>query len=291
MSEYPYWIVDVFCAAAFGGNPLAVIPAAEGLSSEQMQHIAREFNFSETTFVLPPANPENTAHFRIFTPSRELPFAGHPTLGTAWVIGQEQALPRPAELRLEAGVGLLKVRLEADAARFQVALQPKFSALETAIADLARLLGLSEQDIAAQPVIASCGLPFALVPLTGLDAIGRARLSLPLDDPLFSDWPVLKELYLYCHQTVSAEPDLHTRMFAPGAGVAEDPATGSAASALAAWLASRQPDGCYELEIEQGIEMGRPSRIKTRVEKRDEQLQVFVSGQVRPFSRGVLWIH
>ncbi|HEY9843254.1 MAG TPA: PhzF family phenazine biosynthesis isomerase, partial [Candidatus Obscuribacterales bacterium] len=125
----------------------------------------------------------------------------------------------------------------------------------------------------------------------GLDAMARARLTRPLDDRVFERWPALKDVYLYCRQTVSKQVQLHTRMFAPWAGVAEDPATGSAASALAAWLAHQQAgDGEFEWAIEQGLEMGRPSRIQTRVVKTAGRLDVFVSGQVVAFSQGTLQI-
>lgn len=291
MSEYAYWIVDVFTDQRFGGNPLAVIPQAEGLTTAQMQAIAREFNFSETTFVLPPQQASHTACFRIFTPLRELPFAGHPTVGTAWVLGQEKGLAA-ADLSLEAGVGLLKVQLNGNRASFQVAQQPAFRPLDLPLAELATLLGLDESELGPRAaVIASCGLAFVLVPIQSLKAIARARLSKSLEDPLFSVWPALKELYLYTFETISEQAAVHARMFAPGAGVAEDPATGSAAAALAAWLAHEETlDGEFAWQIEQGLEMGRPSRIETRVLKSAGQLDVFVSGQVVPFSRGVLQI-
>ncbi|HEY9838854.1 MAG: PhzF family phenazine biosynthesis protein [Candidatus Sericytochromatia bacterium] len=292
MSEYAYWIVDVFTAERFGGNQLAVIPQAEGLTGEQMQAIAREFNYSETTFVLPPEDPTHTASFRIFTPARELPFAGHPTVGTAWVLGQERQLALPADLALEAGVGLLRVRLEAYQATFQVARQPEFGELDVTRTELADLLGLVPADLGpAEPVSSSCGLAFALVELKGLESIARARLTRSLSDPIFEKWPVLKDLYMYSFETVDPGVDLHTRMFAPGAGVAEDPATGSAASALAAWLAHQQArEGEFAWTIEQGLEMGRPSRISTRVVKSGGKQDVFVSGQVVPFSQGRLRI-
>lgn len=288
-SGYAYWIVDVFTDRRFGGNQLAVIPDACGLSGEQMQAIAREFNYSETTFVLPPERAGHTARFRIFTPTRELPFAGHPTVGTAWVLSQERGLAE-AELGLEAGVGLLRVRLAGDQATFQVAQAPSFEDIDIPAAQLASLLGLDADDL-GPPTLASCGLAFALVPVNSLAAIGRARMSKAPDDPSFAKWPALKELYLYSFETVSPEAQLHTRMFAPSAGVAEDPATGSAASALAAWLAHAEAgDGTFIKVIEQGLEMSRPSRIETKVVKSGETLDVFVTGQVVPFSRGKLMV-
>lgn len=287
MSDYTYHIVDVFTDTRFGGNQLAVIPDARGLDSETMQRIAREFNYSETTFVLPPEVASHTAHFRIFTPVRELPFAGHPTVGTAWVLGQERGLPAGSELVLEAGVGLLKVALSEHGARFQVAVQPEFGNLDVSRHDLARMLGLQADDLAGEAAVASCGIPFALVPLSGLDALRRARLSLAGDDALFQRWPALGKLYLYSRESEVADADLQTRMFGPSVGVPEDPATGSAASALAAWLAEREPgDGSYRRVIAQGLEMGRPSRIETEVLRQQGQYQVFVAGGVVPFSRG-----
>lgn len=291
---YDYWIVDVFSAERFGGNQLAVITDARGLESAEMQQIAREFNFSETTFVLPPQSAEHSAHFRIFTPARELPFAGHPTVGTAWVLAQERRLSSPAQLSLEAGVGLLKVEVESSKACFEVAQAPSFEPLDIELQSLAELLDLSPEELAA-PTVASCGLPFALIPVKSLQAIARARLKAPLDAEIFRRCPALKEVYLYCFETHNPACQVHTRMFAPGAGVAEDPATGSAASALAAWLATEQKteqeaEGKYEYLIEQGLEMGRPSLIQTRVLKSSAGLRVFVSGQVVPFSRGKLFV-
>lgn len=290
MSEYNYWIVDVFTTTRFGGNQLAVIPDARGLDSETMQQIAREFNYSETTFVLPPDNPENSARFRIFTPTRELPFAGHPTVGTAWVLAQERGLKSSSELRLEAGVGLLKVQLTEQGASFQVAVQPEFSPLDVPLADLAQVLGLQPDQLGSnKPVVSSCGLPFALVHLQSLEAMAQARMTLQADDPFLIRWSALQKLYLYSFETVHTSSDVHARMYAPTVGVAEDPATGSAASALAAWLGYQETeDGEYSWRIEQGIEMGRPSFIDTRVLKAQRRLDVFVRGQVVSFSRGVL---
>ncbi len=286
-STYPYWIVDVFTQIRFGGNQLAVITDARGLDTQTMQQIAREFNYSETTFVLPPDNAEHSAKFRIFTPNRELPFAGHPTVGTAWVLGQERSLPEGSELNLEAGVGLLKVRLTDSGACFQIAVQPEFSSLDVPLSELAQALGLKLSDIGLnKPVVSSCGLPFALVHLNSLKAIQTARIR--TDDDFLTHWPTLQKLYLYCFETEQADTDIHTRMFAPSVGVAEDPATGSAASALAAWLAAQQSDGEYSWRIEQGIEMGRPSLIKTRAVKDSGRIDIFVSGSVVPFSQGTI---
>jgi trans-2,3-dihydro-3-hydroxyanthranilate isomerase len=272
-----YITVDVFTDRAFGGNPLAVVLDAGGLSTAQMQAIASEFNYSETTFVLPPRDAAHDAQVRIFTVNKEIPFAGHPNVGTAFVLATQAAKP-PARLEFEEGAGLVPVAIlqeegsavgaELTAPRALTRLTP-FSA-----AQAATCISLPEGEIRTDrhpPQIVSVGLPFLVVEVASRDALRRARpdaaafaRTFPCDG---SD-----AIYLYTRDVPPAEKpcDLQARMFHPGSsGLSEDPATGSATVAAAALLAdlSGERDGELRLRIGQGVDMGRPSLLLTRVRK------------------------
>lgn len=264
MREFRYFTCDVFTERAFGGNPLAVVVDARGLDSAEMQAIAREFNYSETTFVTPPADPRSTARVRIFTPGAELPFAGHPTVGTAFVLasaGESDA----REMVFEEGVGPVPVRVDRDAENrvsgctLTAARLPERGPAPPDRDSIAAMLGLAGQDLAEPAEAWSCGLPFLVVPLVSVVALERARLDL-------ERWRALLGSYITQKVYPIAQADASTwraRMFAPGSGVPEDPATGSAAAALAGWLAQRsvEESGRLKWEIRQGEEIGRPSRI------------------------------
>lgn len=264
MREFSYFTCDVFTQHAFGGNPLAVIADARGLDDPEMQAIAREFNYSETTFVLPPSDPRRTARVRIFTPGGELPFAGHPTVGTAFVLastGRSDA----NEMVFEEGVGPVPVRVDRNADRrvarctLTAARLPECGPAAPDTASIAAMLGLAGPDLAEPAEAWSCGLPFLVVPLASVEALQRARL-----DP--ERWRELLSRYVTQNVYPIAQVDAsnwRARMFAPGSGVAEDPATGSAAAALAGWLVRRAgaTSGALHWEIRQGEEIGRPSRI------------------------------
>src|ERR1700681_3305229 len=255
-----YITVDVFTDRAFGGNPLAVVLDAGGLSTAQMQAIASEFNYSETTFVLPPQDPTHDAQVRIFTVNREIPFAGHPNVGTAFVLATQAARP-PARLKFEEGAGIVPVEILQDGGRAVSAGQA------------AACISLSPGDIRTDrqpPLIVSVGLPFLVVELASRDALRRARpdaaafaRTFPCDG---SD-----AVYFYTRDVPGAEGcDLQARMFFPGlSGLTEDPATGSATVAAAALLAdlSGERDGELKLRVGQGVDMGRPSLLLTRVRK------------------------
>jgi trans-2,3-dihydro-3-hydroxyanthranilate isomerase len=272
-----YITVDVFTDRAFGGNPLAVVLDAGGLSTAQMQAIATEFNYSETTFVLPPRDAANDAQVRIFTVNREIPFAGHPNVGTAYVLASRAATP-PARLKFEEGAGLVPVEILREAGKVAAAeltapqglskLSP-FSAEQAA-----SCLSLSAADIRTDrhpPRIFSVGLPFLMVEVASREALRRARpdaaafaAAFPRDD---SD-----AVYFYTRDVPPAERplDLQARMFHPGSsGLSEDPATGSATVAAAAMLAdlASEREGELKLRIGQGVDMGRPSLLLTRVVK------------------------
>ncbi len=272
-----YLTVDVFTDRAFGGNPLGVVLDAGGLSIAQMQAIAREFNYSETTFVLPPADPAHDAQVRIFTVNREIPFAGHPNVGTAFVLATQAAKP-PARLLFEEKAGLVPVEIMTEQGRVVstefTAPQPLKRMSQLSAEQAAACLSLSAGDVKTDrhvPQIISVGLPFLAVELSSRDALRRAKPdaaafanTFPLDG---SD-----AIYFYTRDVPASEKpcELQARMFHPGAsGLSEDPATGSATAAAAALLADLDSmrDGELKLSIGQGVDMGRPSLLLTRVRK------------------------
>jgi trans-2,3-dihydro-3-hydroxyanthranilate isomerase len=272
-----YITVDVFTDRAFGGNPLAVVLDAGGLSTTQMQAIATEFNYSETTFVLPPRDSANDAQVRIFTPKREIPFAGHPNVGTAFVLAGRAARP-PARFLFEEGAGLVPVDFLQEAGRIvgaELTAPQALSKLAQLSAEQAAGCGsLPAADIRTerhQPQIISVGVPFLVAELNSRDALRRASpdavafaRTLPRDGAF--------AVYFYTRDVPAAEKpcDLQARMFFPGSsGLIEDPATGSATVAAAAMLAdlAGERDGELKLRIGQGVDMGRPSLLLTRVVK------------------------
>jgi trans-2,3-dihydro-3-hydroxyanthranilate isomerase len=284
--RYRFVTLDVFTDRAFGGNPLAVLPEAGGLSEAAMQAVAREFNYSETTFVLPPLDPANTARVRIFTPAREIPFAGHPNIGTAIALVAIGAVPVAGggtTLRFEEAAGLVPVAVEtrgAEPIRAELTVPVLPTVGEALEAEaVAAMLGLAAADLRTEshpPSLVSAGLPFLIVELAGLDALGRASLGPEAALPGGATG-----VQLYTRDTGEPGVDLRVRMFAPGAGVAEDPTTGSAAAGLVGLLALRDPvpGGELRLVIRQGVEMGRPSRIEARAVRRGGALaSVHVAG-------------
>jgi len=272
-----YITVDVFTDRAFGGNPLAVVLDAGGLSTAQMQAIASEFSYSETTFVLPPRDSANDAQVRIFTVNREIPFAGHPNVGTAFVLATQAAKP-PARWRFEEGAGLVPVEILTERGVVigaELTAPQRLSKLTRFDAEqAAACISLSAADIRTDrhpPLIATVGLPFLMVELNSREALRRAKpdaaafaRTFPCDD---SD-----AVYFYTSEVPEAEKpcDLQARMFHPGSsGLSEDPATGSATVAAAALLAdlASERDGELKLRIGQGVDMNRPSLLLTRVRK------------------------
>jgi trans-2,3-dihydro-3-hydroxyanthranilate isomerase len=269
-----YHVLDVFTERRFTGNPLAVVLAADELDGEQMQVIAREFNLSETVFVLKPANPAHTARVRIFTPAAELPFAGHPTVGAAALLAEvnNAALPLPSEalIVLEAQVGILRVgvRLRDDLApfaEFDAPVLPEDKGELPQRERLAAALSLIPAEIDFEnhkPTKFAAGNTAAFVPVASLDAIAKARVAPNHWDAVMKDQGVMGVL-LYCRETVHTTSAFHARFFAPDMGIPEDPATGSAAVSLAGAIHrfDELPDGLHKRIIEQGYEMGRPSII------------------------------
>ncbi len=292
-----FYTLDVFTRAPLTGNPLAVVTEAEGLDGGRMQAISREFNLSETVFVLPPDNPAHTAKLRIFTPAGELPFAGHPTVGTAVLLAQLQGL-ESARLILEEGLGPVPVTLDGITssgghAVFTAPALPRAAGTPPDVSVLARVLGLEKRDIGFDgfaPALVAAGPVFACVPVAGLEAMGRARINPALWQKELAGRPG-EDLYLFCPQAVDDACDFHTRMFAPAMGVAEDPATGSAATALAAVLheAVQPEEGTHAWRLEQGLEMGRPGFLDLELDVAGGRMRaVRVGGHAVRISEGKL---
>ena len=264
--------LDVFTDRRFAGNPLAVVLDAERLDDEAMQAIAREFNHPETVFVFPPSDPDRRARVRIFTPARELPFAGHPTVGTAVLLALRDGAPAGGELVLEESIGPVRCVVEASAggrgrARFAIPQLPAEAGPAPDGAAIAAALGLAPAELGElAPARWSAGLPYTIVPLATRAAVARCRPDPARFDAVFGQGGAPGAVYVFCRETVEPGRSFHARMFAPGMGVPEDPATGSAVAAFAGMLAPRLPDGSHEIAIEQGYEMGRPGLIRLAAE-------------------------
>jgi trans-2,3-dihydro-3-hydroxyanthranilate isomerase len=294
-----FYTADVFTTQAFGGNPLAVFPQAAAISSDRMQAIARELNLSETVFVLPPETATGTRRLRIFTPASEIPFAGHPTVGTAFVLAAIGELPLTGEttaIVFEEGVGPVSVTIRSQAG------QPVFSELEAAqrpiiqpiarsLTELGAIVGLAAVDLEVpgwQPATASCGLPFSVIPVRDSAALAAARLDLGRWEQTLASSEA-PQVYLV---TGLGSDRLTVRMFAPALGIAEDPATGSAAAALGGYLVAGRslPDGDYQWAIAQGAAVQRPSELTVRVTLLDGLVdRVRVGGCSVLMSEGVIY--
>lgn len=275
MARYRFLTCDVFTEARFGGNQLAVLPDARGLTTAQMQQIAREFNFAESTFVLP--SERHTRQVRIFTPANEMPFAGHPNVGTAFVlatIGELGPLGPETTIVFDEIAGPVPIRITRGGSGIWCELtapQPISVGSECSVALLASAASLAVDDIVTTthaPQVASVGAPFLFAELRDREALAAARPNL---DGLEAVSRAGHPGYVHLYVRSGDDFDLRARMFAPEAGVLEDPATGSANVALAAMLAHLDPrrDGEFTWRIAQGVEMGRPSVLDARAVKRD----------------------
>ena len=297
---YTFYTADVFTDTLFGGNQLGIIPDARGLTTEQMLAIAREFNYSESTFVFPPENPAHTRRVRIFTPGGEVPFAGHPTVGTAHVLAAIGEVPLTgAETRivLEENVGPVPVVIRArdgkpDFAQLSVAMLPQVSEPTVSRERLASILSLDVDDMldgAYEPQTVSCGLPFLLVPLKDRKAVGRSRLRLDQWEESLQGTPS-EMVMVFAADPERPGSDMRARMYGPAVSVVEDPATGSACACLAGYLAARTPrDGTLRWVVEQGFELGRPSIIEIEADKQDGAITaVRVGGRTVLVSKGEL---
>ncbi len=282
-----YVTCDVFTDVPFGGNQLAVFPDADGVPDALMQRIARELNLAETVFVQRSAR--HTCRVRIFTPARELPFAGHPTVGAACVLSALDRLGGSTEIVFEEGVGPVPVSISGATATLTAAQLPEVTPAPVDATQAAELLGLAPAEVIGEPCVVSCGVPFVLVPLHTRAALGHARLRLDAWDRLLGHAAV-RELYPVTRDAIDGF-DLQVRMFAPAFGIPEDPATGGAAAAVAGWLAQSEPrDGrTLRWTLAQGFEMGRPSRLVVEADTRDGAVSaVRVSGQTVLMARAEL---
>ena len=314
--RYRFVTADVFTDQPFGGNPLAVFLDGRGLSTRTMQRVAREMNLSETVFVLPPDDIQNTRCLRIFTPAVELPFAGHPTVGAAFVLAALGELPRfleapgevsEEEIRIvfEEGVGPVPVAIRMAEgkpvfAQLSVAKLPEVGAPPPATADVAAMLSLQPEDVLDDgrdfPQAFSCGAEFLFVPLRDLGAVRRARLRADLCERLLgTSGP--QEVYLFSYGGELAGSDLHARMFSASLGIGEDPATGAAVAALGGYLGTRaretapEADATLRWTVEQGFEAGRPSLLYLEVDKNGGQIAaVRVGGSAVLMGEGTLEI-
>ncbi len=287
-----YLIVDVFGDEKFKGNQLAVFLDAGALDEAEMQSLAREMNFPESTFILD-SKPNDTGWpVRIFTPRVEVPFAGHPTLGTSWVIANELLDARPDTITLDLKVGPIPVRFETDEhgeLMWMTQNQPEFMDGPPA-EDVAAALGLDVADIDARFPIqrVSTGLPFLLVPIVSLASVRRARVRGEAYDALCAEDH--KAIFFFTEDTVDPTNRVHARMFADAFGVPEDPATGSANGCLAAWLVRHRYFGSAEIDltVEQGVEMGRTARLHLRASEIEGTFSIRVGGRVVPVAEGSL---
>lgn len=287
-----YLTLDVFTDRMFGGNQLAVFPDAREIPEELLLAITREFNFSEVTFCYPAADAAHTRRVRIFTPGAEVPFAGHPTIGTAAALALREGVlgaSRDGRLTFALGVGTVPVDVRVETedrawAELSVAKLPELGPAVPTLNTLAEILSLEAGDLvggALSPQAVSCGIPFLLVPLKSLDALARARVRMDRwEQTLQKSWA--PEILIAARDPEGGAQHWRARMFAPGLNVPEDPATGSAIAAFGGWLALKdsRPDADLAWTVEQGVEMGRPSRLAVRVEKRDGKVSaVRVAGQ------------
>lgn len=274
-----YLTADVFTDSQFGGNQLAVFPDAADIDPALMQTIAREFNYSETTFVLPPTDPRHTAKVRIFTPGGELQFAGHPTIGTAHVlasIGAVALTDGETRIVLEEGVGPVPVTIrtrggQPDFCQLTAARLPEIGPPAPSAAILADMLSLSAAEVLdaeMRPEAVSCGTPFLFVPLRDIASVRRARLKLDRWETALGGF-ITNKVFVFAMEGEREGSNVHARMFAPGIGVPEDPATGSAAVGLGGYLGARdaRASGTLRWIVEQGFEMGRPSILEVEADK------------------------
>ncbi|WP_066797263.1 PhzF family phenazine biosynthesis protein [Sphingomonas soli] len=287
MRDYQYFTVDVFTDKRFGGNPLAVFPDAAGLDAATMQALAAELNYSETTFVLPPRDPANTAQVRIFNRTSEMPFAGHPNVGTAFVLAQ---LGRASGnvLRFEEISGLIAVRLGENGGAADIdAPQPLTIKESLPTKGIASCLSLGSESIVATshaPLRASVGVDFVLAEVAG-EALSRAAPDLGAYHRLAAQFPQLEgrlSIFLYA----SEGADVRARMFAPLAGTWEDPATGSANATLAALRLQLSGAGELAYRAVQGVEMGRPSHLSVRAWRSADGVRAGVGGNCVSVFRG-----
>jgi trans-2,3-dihydro-3-hydroxyanthranilate isomerase len=285
--QIPFFIVDVFGIEKYSGNQLAVFPNATGISDKEMQQIARETNFSETTFITAMDKEKHEYNVRIFTPGNEVPFAGHPTLGTAHIIFENFLQPNISELTLNVKAGKIPV-IRKDEIVWMKQIQPQFGR-NFDRKSIAQILNINETDVRTDFPIeqVSTGLPFILVPLKTIEALKKAKVNKDLARELLKDSPV-KEFMIFCTQSYSSEDTISTRVFVEEFGIPEDPATGSANGCLAAYLLKYNTlnTNQIDLSVAQGYEIGRPSRLFLKAKLFENKFDINVGGQVKLIAEG-----
>jgi len=287
-----FYIVDVFAEEKYAGNQLAVFRGAKALSDVDMQRIAKEMNFSETTFILSDEKCEGGYDVRIFTPETELPFAGHPTLGTAYVIQHEIVKEPVDEVVLNLKVGQIPVTFSYDGKHADILwmkqLNPVFDqTLDAGLISEVLSLDLRDVDERFPVQEVSTGVPCIIVPLKTLDALKRARISRDRYFEFVKDTQA-KTILIFCPETYKKENDLNVRFFADYYGVPEDPATGSGNGCLAGYLVKHRYFGKdrIDIRVEQGYEIGRPSLLLLKAEEKGEEIDVYVGGKVVMVAKG-----
>lgn len=291
MRTFAFDTVDVFTDRRFGGNPLAVFKDARGLSDDEMQKLAFEFNLSETTFILPPESAANTARVRIFNRTTEMAFAGHPSIGTAYVMARAGVV-KSDQLRLEVPAGIVAVELERDATGEVVggkitAPQPLSTGPEISTSTIATCLGLAEADVITAthtPIVGSMGNPYIFAELHH-NAVARCVPDLISFRGALAAYPELGNRFsVLAYACDGAE--IHARMFAPLSGTWEDPATGSANAPLAGLLLRHSTQDDVAFTVRQGEEMGRPSLLRITASRRGSEITATVAGHCVPVFRG-----
>jgi trans-2,3-dihydro-3-hydroxyanthranilate isomerase len=288
MGKLTFYIVDVFAEKKYTGNQLAVFRRAEVLSSDEMQHIAREINFSETTFILSEEQRNGGFEVRIFTPKEEVPFAGHPTLGTAHIIRNEILQGKAEKVFLNLKVGQIPVTFSQDGYCWMKQIEPTFGQQHKP-ETIAAILGLDVAEIDARYPIeeVSTGLPFFIVPLKSISALKYSKIDKEKYFDLIKDtWA--KGILLFCPETHEPQNDISVRVFADYYGIPEDPATGSGNGCLAGYLVKHRyfVQKIINIRSEQGYEIGRPSLLLLKAERGDANINISVGGKTIIVAQG-----
>ncbi len=290
MKQRTFYIVDVFAEQKYSGNQLAVITESEGLSSDEMLQVTREMHFSETTFICSGKQPNGGFDVRIFTPGEEVPFAGHPTLGTAYVLSKVLQEQDTGPVLLNLGVGQIPVTQQGDLF-WMTTHAPSFGQTYEA-EDFAPILNLRAQDFDSRfPIqVVSTGLPFVVVPLATLDALQRSRVNVEALVKFIPDARESREILVFAPETHGPDCQLSVRVYVPLFGIQEDPATGSGNSCLASYLSEHQYFGGHSvnIQVEQGMEIQRPSRLYLKANKTDTGHDIQVGGKVQLIAKGTL---
>jgi trans-2,3-dihydro-3-hydroxyanthranilate isomerase len=300
MKQLHYALVDVFTNQPFGGNQLAVFPDARDLTPQTMQALAKELNLSESAFVLPAQNAAHDYWVRFFTPAVELPMAGHPTVGTAFVLAHEGMLhlvEPETTITFEEGVGVVLVTLQAREGHLHLIQMrqplPTFGPLFADREAIAQMLSLDPAllDATLPLEVVSCGVPFLFVPVRNLEAMRAIRFRLDVWEQVLRDFAA-PHVFVFTQEVLLPNSTVHSRMFAPAMGIAEDPATGAASGPLGCYLVRRglvQPGS--QMVSEQGFELGRPSLVQVKIEQDGQHITgVSIGGQCYFMGKGCIML-